>query len=191
MGRQMVELAQATDHDLNQITIDGQTMWLGSSSTKDSAKKVLDRYEAYCQKNAAQPGSSWRELADKTEDTAVDHGLMKTGILRGGSATEGTILCFARTNQSKPTLKEALSSLAKTGDLGALGSVRYVYAHETDRGTVVLTAWTDETVRHPEAHANGGERRPGNGPPRDPATAGLRSRARHARRRDPVRNQRL
>ena len=143
-GRQMAELSKATNQDLNQITIDGQSMWVGSSTTKDSAKNVLDRYEGYCQTNAAQPGASWRELADKTDAAKAESSILKTGILRGGTATEGTILCFTHTNQSKPTLKESLSTLAQTGDLGALGSVRYVYAHEEGTSTIVLTAWTDE-----------------------------------------------
>ena len=144
IGRQMEKLAEATDHDLNQITIDGQSMWVGSSASKDSPKNILDRYEAYCTENAAQPGASWRDLADKTE-AATTIPLLRTGVLRGGDDKEGSVLCFTHTNESKPTIKEALYSLAKTGDLGALGSVRYVYAHRTERGnTVVLTAWTDE-----------------------------------------------
>jgi hypothetical protein len=148
LGRQMLQLAKATDHDVNKLTLNGQAMWLGSSQSRDSVSDILDRYQAECAKNGAQPPESWRELVAKNdannEKNAPKAGLA-SGTLRGGDRDEGTVLCFTKGEGSKPTVKEALTSLAQTGELGALGNLRYVYAKKTDPGaTVVLTAWTDE-----------------------------------------------
>jgi hypothetical protein len=142
LGRQMMQLAHATDHDVNKVVWNGQAMYVASSLSKDTPKAVLDRYEGHCASNAAQPAAGWRELAGKE---AKDKPFFQAGMLRAGDDSEGTILCFAKGAQSKGTVKEAVTAFAETGELGALGSMRYVYVRPTDQGnTLVLTAWTDD-----------------------------------------------
>jgi hypothetical protein len=145
LGRQMITLAQATQHDVNRVLLNGQTMWIGSSLTEDSPKNVLDRYEAHCTANAAQTANEWRDLANKA-DAPVEKKFLKTGVLRGGNEKEGTITCFTKTGASKPSLTDAVKAFAETGDLGALGAARYVYVRpgSSEGKTVVLTAWTDD-----------------------------------------------
>lgn len=144
LGRQMQKLANATDHDVNKLTLNGQPIWIGSSVAKDAVSVVLDRYESNCQQNTAQPSDSWRQLADKA-DASTDKSFLSTGILRGGDKEEGTIVCFTKNESSKPSVSEAVKSFTETGNLGAFGSLRYVYAKADDSGkTVVLTAWTDD-----------------------------------------------
>jgi hypothetical protein len=54
-------------------------------------------------------------------------------------------MCFVRSSNSKSSMVEALGALEKTGDLGAFGQLRYVYAKKTTQGrTHVLAAWTTE-----------------------------------------------
>lgn len=145
LGRQMLQLAQASQHDVNKLSMNGQPMWVGSSLSTDSVGDVLDRYEADCAKNAAQPPESWRELATKTAEQKAEKPGMASGIMRGGDRDEGTVVCFTKGEGSKPTVKEALKTFAETGELGALGNLRYVYVKKSDRGnTIVLTAWTDD-----------------------------------------------
>jgi len=145
LGRQMYQLANATQHDVNKLTFNGQPMWLGSSLAKDSVATVLDRYEAECRQNSAQPTEEWRELANKVDEKKADRPMSSSGVMRAGDSREGTVVCFTKGASSKPTLREAFKSLADTGELGALGNLRYVYAKESSRGrTVVLTAWTDD-----------------------------------------------
>lgn len=146
LGRQMLQLAPASQHDVNRVTVNGEVIYLGSAVADEDAKTVLDRYEGYCRQNSAQPIEAWRALADKntkpiTKDTAH---LLSTGTLRGGSGSEGTVLCFTKTGDSKPTVGEALTAFGETGELSAFGSLRYVYAKRQPNGqTTVLTAWTD------------------------------------------------
>lgn len=144
LGRQMYQLANASQHDVNRLSLNGQPMWVGSSMSHDSVDNVLSRYHADCQKNAAQPIENWRELANNAEAKKAEKSAMPDGVMRAGNGEEGVIVCFTKGDESKPSLKEALKSFAETGELGALGNLRYVYAKKSDRGnTVVLTAWTD------------------------------------------------
>lgn len=145
LGREMMTLANASEHEVNKVSLNGQTMWLGNSLAHDTAKTILDRYESHCQTHAAQPAESWRELATK-DSTEHEKKWFSAGVLRGGDDREGTVVCFTKTSASKRSIVEAAKSFAETGDLGSLGAARYVYAKTTENGnTHVLTAWTDDT----------------------------------------------
>lgn len=145
MGRQMKELAKATQHDVNRINLNGQTMFLGSSSAEDSVKGVLDRYQGYCQKNLAQPADSWRKLAADKNAPPPEDTLLGGGVMRTDAGDEGTVICFTKGAESKATTSEAFKSFGETGELGAIGGLRYAYAYKSAKGnTVVLTAWTDD-----------------------------------------------
>jgi hypothetical protein len=158
LGRQMYQLANATQHDVNKLTLNGQPMYVGSSVADDSVARILNRYADDCSQNAAQPVENWRELAkkvdeEKKKDTAP---VSSTGVMRGGSDREGTVVCFTKGASSKPTLGEALKTFADTGELGALGNLRYVYAKESSPGhTLVLTAWTDDKFNLSDLVPNG------------------------------------
>jgi hypothetical protein len=144
LGRQMAQLASTTNHENNKISLNGQAIWVGSATANSAAVTILDRYESYCQKNSAQPTNDWRELASKA-DASVDKKFLATGVMRGGTSQEGVVLCFTKSESSKPSVTEALSAFAETGELGALGSLRYVYVKQGENGrSSVLTAWTDD-----------------------------------------------
>ncbi len=150
LGRQMNQLANASQQDVNKLNLNGQVMWMGSALSHDSAATVLDRYEAECKKNAAQSPESWRQLTQTSEKAAAAKsadtaGMDSSGVMRAGSLTEGTVLCFVKTEHSKTSIGEAFKSLAETGELGAVGDLRYVWAKQGPSGkTTVLTAWTDD-----------------------------------------------
>jgi hypothetical protein len=146
VGRQMMVLANATQHDVNKLVLNGQSMFMGSSLSVDNVAAVLDRYESTCQKNRAQSGDEWKKLLEQSAAPADRKaGTGNGGIVRSGDDTEGAVICFTKTGASKATFSEAVHTFAQTGELGALGAVRYVYARKSEKGnTVVLTAWTDE-----------------------------------------------
>ena len=62
LGRQMLELARASNHDVTPITFNGQKMYLGSSISTDAPQNVLDRYEAHCKANPGQPAAGWKAM---------------------------------------------------------------------------------------------------------------------------------
>lgn len=150
-GRQLMTLANTDRGEAHKIVLNGQPVFFANAISEDSPATVLARYEENCKKNAAQSPEVWKEVyanaAKNDPAQAVEKGGMAEtgGILRGGNADEGTIMCFVRSEQSKPTLGEALKSLQETGELGALGMLRYVYVKKTKKGGAhVLAAWTLE-----------------------------------------------
>jgi hypothetical protein len=146
LGRQMMTLANASQHEVNKVSINGQQMWLGNSIAHETAGRILDRYQAHCESNSAQPAAEWRAIADQKDNEAAKK-VPGTGVLRGGSDTEGSVLCFTKTGKSKQSIAEAMKAFSETGDLGAIGAARYAYVKtNADTGnTHVLTAWTDDT----------------------------------------------
>jgi hypothetical protein len=123
LGRQMLELAKANTHGVTKLNFNGQVMYLGTSSTDDSPAAVLDRYEGHCKANPGQPSAGWEELekqSGKKADNAPE--IVKSGVVRGGDEKEGTVVCFVRGPETKPTTKEAFTSLMQTGSLGALAA---------------------------------------------------------------------
>jgi hypothetical protein len=143
LGRQMMELANTAENDVSRVNINGQTMFLGNALAKDDVHTVLNRYEKHCRTNAAQSVDSWREIAAADKDTQNSNQFFTSGLIRNGNDQEGVVICFVRSEQSKTSAKEAISSFTETGELGALGQLRYVYVKKTRKGnTHVLTAWT-------------------------------------------------
>ncbi len=150
LGRQMARLANASQHDVNRLTINGQTMYIASSLAHDPPNKILDRYQTYCEENAAQSPEAWKDLAKKSDAPADKKPFLSTGVLRAGDTREGTVTCFTKTASSKSGIGDAMKSFAQTGNLGDLGAARYVYSRVTDQGnTLVLTAWTDDKFNVP------------------------------------------
>jgi hypothetical protein len=145
-GRQISELVNTQTVDAQRISMNGQSMFVASSLGHDSVPKTLDRFEEYCRKNGAQAPEEWKKLADKSpEASAEGNDFFKTGLMRSGSENEGTVLCFVRSSESKSTVKEAFSTFSDTGELGAIGQLRYAYAKKTKKGnTHVLTGWTTD-----------------------------------------------
>lgn len=140
LGREMMQLANASSHDVTPVVFNGQKVLLGSSITTDAPSAVLDRYEAACKADPGQPAAGWTDLDPKNAPP-----IATTGLMRAGDDKEGTVVCFVRGAETKPTAAEAFKSFTETGDLGALGRLRYVYAKKTRSGrTHVLTAWTEE-----------------------------------------------
>jgi hypothetical protein len=163
LGRQMIELARASNHSVTPITFNGQKMYLASSVSEDSPKTILDRYEAHCKANPGQPAAGWKDVekqaGGKVENAPV---VATTGLMRAGDDVEGTVVCFVRGEETKPTAAEAFKAFAETGELGALGKLRYAYAKKTRTGhTLLLTAWTEEKFNLVEMMPEEGKDAPG------------------------------
>ncbi|MBX3199322.1 MAG: hypothetical protein KF894_14410 [Labilithrix sp.] len=152
-GRQMVTLAKASNHEVTKVVFNGQPVHVGSSVTEDSAAHVLERYEEYCKANRGQMDVDFTEInksgtvkpllkADEVGDDAP--AIAKAGYVRSGSDDEGAVVCFVKGPKTKPTTGEAFQSFMTTGELGAIGELRYAYASKGPSGkTLVLTVWTD------------------------------------------------
>ncbi len=169
-GRQMLDLAKAANHDVTKIIFNGQPVHVGTSVTQDSPESVLHRYEDYCKANIGQtddfrdleklgePAGSPKvtpDLSDPTIAALADkaakvdqNALAKAGYMRseGKEGGDGAVVCFVKGPKTKATTKDAFASFMSTGELGAIGELRYAYVSKAPSGkTLVLTVWTDST----------------------------------------------
>lgn len=190
-GKQMLDLAKGSNHEITKIVFNGQAMHVGSSVTPESPEQVLRRYEEYCKENRAQNSDDFTDLEKEFEkaspkvkeetaakvaevtnmaakiDTAVPKAdapaIAKAGFVRAeGKEGEGAVVCFAKGSKSKATTTEAFESFMATGELGAFGELRYAYASKAPSGkTLVLTAWTDSKFNLRDMVPEDGEDAPG------------------------------
>jgi len=188
-GKQMLDLAKASNHEVTKIVFNGQAMHVGSSVTLDTPEEVLHRYEEYCKANRGQTGDDFTELEKELEkasptqkretsaklaevassvaakvDTAADApAIAKAGFVRSeGKDGDGAVVCFVKGAKTKPTTSEAFESFMATGELGAFGELRYAYASKARNGkTLVLTAWTDSQFNLRDMVPEDGQDAPG------------------------------
>lgn len=174
-GRQMLELAKASNHEITQIVFNGQPVHVGTSVTEDPPEKVLGRYEEYCKANRGQLDDFFdlegspdaRKAVDRKKaeaDGQDSSALAKAGFVRAEDEKDGsgTVVCFVKGPRSKSTTKEAFESFMATGELGAFGELRFAYASKGPSGrTLVLTAWTDSTFNLRAMMPDDGQDAPG------------------------------
>ncbi|HMJ10230.1 MAG TPA: hypothetical protein VK524_02435 [Polyangiaceae bacterium] len=133
-----------------QMSINGQRMFLASKSTPLSVKEVLDRFDRHCRPNAAALGDTLAELpahalAHLPKDFRdPSRWLMARG--ENGDGRLGQIACLARRqgDDGIRSLLNRLSAFATTFDVSRLGDMRYVTARRSAESntTHVLTMWT-------------------------------------------------
>ena len=85
--------------------------------------------------NAAQPTEELARARHEDRRRRRSRSPRHAGIMRGGDGTKAPSSASPRATGSKPTFTEALKTFAETGELGALGNLRYVYAKKPTRGT--------------------------------------------------------
>jgi hypothetical protein len=144
VGRQMTELAQSAKNQALQVRMNGQDIMFASQLSNDSPRAILDRYEKLCRDNAAQSVEEWKGLGDKAPAGTQGKDVAETGgTMRGGSNDEGTVMCFVKSSSSKTKIGEALATFHATGEMGAIGQLRYAYVKKTKNGHAhVLAMWT-------------------------------------------------
>lgn len=166
LGREMLQMMQTTSHHATTpMILNGQTMYMGSSISDDDPQTILDRYEEACKADPGQPALGWKDIAKGKEQQlkgVKGAELGSAGLFRAGADGEGTVMCFVRGENTKPSVQEAFDSFMQTGELGALGKVRYVYAKKSKNGhTLVLTAWTESKFNLAEMLPGEGKDAPG------------------------------
>jgi hypothetical protein len=142
-GKEMAELTKGRQQEVTKLIFNGQAMYLGSTTSNENPKAVLDRMETYCKANPGQPGADWKDVEKRAADVD-DNADIHAGFLRTEEGDRGMVSCFVKSANMKPTAMEAFETFFTTGELGALGELRYTYVARGESGqTLVLTAWTD------------------------------------------------
>lgn len=145
LSRRMNALMGPGEHETMKLRVNGQSLYVSNTVSKDPAKDVLDRFAAHCAENLAQSPREWAGLGDRPGELGRARVAPGEGVIRAGSDRDGMVMCFAKTKDAKPKLADAVKAFAETGDLSALGELRYAFVSTAPNGrTSVLAAWTHE-----------------------------------------------
>jgi len=122
-GRQMLDLAQASNHEVTNIVFNGQSVHVGSSVSLDPPEEVLRRYEEYCKANRGQSDDEFTALQKEFENASP-----KTKAETNAKLEEVAGQVAAKFGTTVPP----------TGDAPAIAKAGFVRAEGNDGdGTVV------------------------------------------------------
>ena len=129
------------------VRINDQAINVVSTIDPRPFTEVLDQMELACDQRSAGLGKVMAELPEQVKAKLPDDVDRKgTGTMRKEGERSGFVACLMRDDQPG-TLTEfydRMTRFAETGDVSALGNVRYVHVRSTDEGkSHVVVAWTD------------------------------------------------
>jgi hypothetical protein len=148
MGKELGQLGDVGTK--RPLRLNGEPIYIASTTEDVSVKQVLDDTEARCKLASAGMVEELEHLSETLKKQLPAHvgGSRAAGILRDDRGDSGVVACLVR-EDGQPAggvadVTARLASLMKTGDLSALGRLRYVFAEKTKSGrTHVVAAWTD------------------------------------------------
>jgi hypothetical protein len=156
------------------VVLNGEPLYVASAVTEQSMRGVLDRFEGQCRAHTgglaeqldALPPEAKAALA-KRAPVAWENRL---GIWREERETEGSIVCIERREgHGLADSVRALKAFMSTGDVHALGNLRYVYVRPADGGrTHVLSTFTEGAFNVFKVVGRGGSEPSGTDPPQTP-----------------------
>jgi hypothetical protein len=148
LGRDLARVADLLDHTY-EVNLNGQQVYMANVDTLLPMKDILDRYEGMCRDNPGLLADAWKSIPkdkQKVEGKNEFSGLVaEMGIVRKSSEHEGMVACLAPSNNQAGSISEGLARFSRTGDLGYIGKLRYVYvAGPSSSGRfMVTTIWTE------------------------------------------------
>lgn len=160
LGRDLLPLA-----DLLQgghiVFVNGERAHVATVTSDDSLETVVDRFAKNCAENASPLSDAWKAVPGENRNEAHD-AIAAVAITRELHENEGTVMCMARGKNSRDSFLASAKEFTKTGDLGAIGQMRYAYAKRgADGKTFVMTAWTDDSFNVRALTPKAGEDAPG------------------------------
>ncbi len=144
----------------SKVSLNGQKILIKYDGSTKPVREVLDAAEAACREGGVRAPS--HDTRAKDLETAILR-VADFGVMRTGDDREGLVLCFAKGEGTPDDLRTQIDELQKTGDLGSLGKMRYVYARRDGDATAVLAAITDDSFSigafeaNPETDAPGSD----------------------------------
>jgi hypothetical protein len=130
------------------IAVNGQSLWVASKTTPLSVSEALDRFDAHCVSGARALSTDLAQLEAAKASTAPElpslgqRALIRRAELPGRG---GQLVCLAPNEPLSGfvELGERLGTLFATGELGALGELRYVQARpRAEGGSHVVSVWS-------------------------------------------------
>ncbi len=137
-GRELFELRDLLNQG-QKVELNGETMYFTAQGTDQSMDVVMARMTDYCDGHP----SSVDPLFGKAPKGLGAAGM---GVVKRFGDNDGVVSCLARSEASPVGVGPALEAFAKTGNLGELGMMRFVYVRkpESGVGSQVMAAWTNQ-----------------------------------------------
>jgi len=151
------------------LMLNGQPIHFSSTVQSASVTEVLDRAEAYCEDNPVGLKDTLENLPDlalKEIPEAVRHA--ESEAIREDGIGKGMVTCLVDQDGSHAgkSLFERLSEFAETGDMSAVGDMRYIYAEMNPGGsTHIIAVWTNGPFNLYAFAPEGDQDTPGFDPP--------------------------
>lgn len=148
-GKELVRLTEAGHlSGVNRLRINGSLVKVSSSVSNLDHQAVLDRFQKECEDHADGMAEEFAALGTALETKPRDQGFPGVGVLRHDDDKGGMVVCFATGKaEGEKEMLGRIAEFAKTGDLGSLGSVRYVMAKKgTSAASHVVALWTEGSV---------------------------------------------
>jgi hypothetical protein len=125
------------------LSLNGVQLHLLTASSSYTVSEVVDRFYGMCRDNngPAIPDVVRKRLNARTQDRGL--GLLD-GVYRHATEDAGVVACLDTGGRLfLDGMTARLQQFAKTGDLSAIGRLRYVVARRSNNGTSVLAMWTE------------------------------------------------
>lgn len=153
------KVAMTTGEDLLRLTEDGsigdgyklrlngELVMISSATTTMTSDEVLDRFQGECVQAADGMAEEFIHLRDALDVSRkpLNAGWPGIGVTRQSSEKGGFLACFATGKRvDEAEAYRRVADFARGGDVGAVGSVRYVAVQALPTGGAhVVALWTD------------------------------------------------
>jgi hypothetical protein len=145
------DLAQFADllEGTHRVRLNGETIYLASTVTDEDKHALLDRFDEHCREHSGGLAQEFARLPQSEQkrlaETAPFSWKARFGMVRRETEEAGMVVCFAqREGDGLKSTIERLQAVVETGDLGALGNLRYAFVRRTESGkSHVLMTFTE------------------------------------------------
>lgn len=125
------------------LHVNGSELQFVSASAEISLHEALDRLEALCEQSTGFV-SAERILNTSQAPRDAEGRAWLHGVFREQSGSEGFIACLSTGGKLSPSeLARRIARFTETGDLSAIGFLRYALARQKGKQTSALVLWTD------------------------------------------------
>ncbi|UJR82147.1 hypothetical protein [Sandaracinus amylolyticus] len=141
-GAETMHLAEARQQSApTALSINGAEILVSSGMDDRELDAVLDVFEARCR---ASDGHLHAQL-ERAGETEVAAGGWLDGTLREDDDDRGYVACLdlGPEDVEPSALLERVQRFVDTGDLAAIGELRYVFAERAEHGTHFVAYWTE------------------------------------------------
>jgi hypothetical protein len=135
------DLAQFADllPGTHRVRLNGETIYLASAVTEENKHALLDRFEDHCRQHSGGLVEEFARLPEAEQQrlakTAPFSWKARFGMVRRENDEAGMVACFAQPEgDGLRSVVARLQAVVETGDLGALGNLRYAFVRRTQNG---------------------------------------------------------